>query len=450
MKIQITLSSLALLFMTLPATAATYYLDAVNGDDLKSGATTQPWKTFAKAQRSVKAGDTVILRTGDYGNVEFDKTSRYGESWRSPVIFKVDPSDRYVDARINRMYIHDSGDKFLIFEGLHFKPYPGKDFARLDYFGTLRLRHGVRHIKFFKLKINNEDADLGRFTAIHISCDLSNCVGAEDIAIEGSEITGVSIGIELGGNAKHVLIKGNHLHDLSGSAIRVHSGSDRIIENNIISHQRPEWLPKVHGSGLSIRGGDIIIRRNILYNYGNTRPIRFYQGIAAGDGYSNVLIENNLIYTETDWRRTNRWSEFIDMGENVVFRNNTFIGAVALYIASKHNGSNLHLYNNLFVGGLQINYDYNANARNSAPSHQLWSNVKEGGNIYSSLTSRGCHMGCPAPMGRFSSKSTSVAMHMIGKFGTRYFKDARNYDYHLATRSPAIGFADPTQAPTTE
>lgn len=59
---------ISLLLLTAPVSAAIYYLDAVNGNDSNDGTSDFPWKTLAKAQSTIADGDTVNLRTGDYGN----------------------------------------------------------------------------------------------------------------------------------------------------------------------------------------------------------------------------------------------------------------------------------------------------------------------------------------------------------------------------------------------
>ena len=105
---------------------------------------------------------------------------------------------------------------------------------------------------------------------------------------------------------------------------------EQIIENNIIHDQRPEWNGDVHGSGISIHSHNTTISGNIIYNFGNTRPIRFYQEWAGADGYRNMLVENNLVYKTSDFTGTQWWVEFIDVGPNCVFRNNTFVDDVVM------------------------------------------------------------------------------------------------------------------------
>jgi len=53
--------------MCTTASAATFYLDASTGNDSNPGTSEAPWKTIAKAQASTQGGDTVYVRTGEYG-----------------------------------------------------------------------------------------------------------------------------------------------------------------------------------------------------------------------------------------------------------------------------------------------------------------------------------------------------------------------------------------------
>lgn len=53
-------------FLIYKAESATYYLDAVNGDDANPGSESQPWKTPTKAGNTAVAGDTVLFKPGTY------------------------------------------------------------------------------------------------------------------------------------------------------------------------------------------------------------------------------------------------------------------------------------------------------------------------------------------------------------------------------------------------
>ena len=72
------------------AHGATYYLDAVNGDDSNPGTTDLPWQTLSRAYAGysgegskVQEGDTVYFRNGDYG--EFRENMRVIEQYLTPV-----------------------------------------------------------------------------------------------------------------------------------------------------------------------------------------------------------------------------------------------------------------------------------------------------------------------------------------------------------------------------
>jgi hypothetical protein len=141
--------------------------------------------------------------------------------------------------------------------------------------------------------------------------------------------------------------------------------------------------------------------------------------------------------------------EFVDVGPNFIFRNNTFVTGATIYIAKNENGSNLNLYNNIITGGFSISYYYDQNASSSAPAHSLWGNINEGKNLYGELYSRGCGWKCAAPDGKFSASSTSIQYSgfTVGSF---FVSSSGEYPYQLASGSKAVGFADPAQAPATD
>ena len=56
------------------ASAGTYYV-SVAGSDLNTGATSQPWRTIAKAASSVAPGDTVLVQPGIYDELVYFKSS---------------------------------------------------------------------------------------------------------------------------------------------------------------------------------------------------------------------------------------------------------------------------------------------------------------------------------------------------------------------------------------
>ncbi len=133
----------------------------------------------------------------------------------------------------------------------------------------------------------------------------------------------------------------------------------------LASPTQVKYVEGEHGSGLEIRTRNVVVKNNIIHDYGNTRGIRCYPGHydgqngSPGGGYSNMLFENNLVYDT----RNSSAVELPESGENFVFRNNTVIGqnrtgtgayyyeaALTLWTVSGVNGSSVVIANNVLVG----------------------------------------------------------------------------------------------------
>jgi len=102
------------------AGAATYYLDAVNGEDSNPGTQSQPWKTVAYAlgdTSPVAAGDTVYLRGGTYR--EQVEVKKYGNenNWitvksypgEMAVLDGTEPVTGWTQAELNDSYLTVQG-----------------------------------------------------------------------------------------------------------------------------------------------------------------------------------------------------------------------------------------------------------------------------------------------------------------------------------------------------
>jgi len=72
--------SLATVFLVhpRPVSAATQYYVSTGGSDSNPGTSDRPWRTIQKAANTMVAGDTVIVRAGDYA--ERVQVSRSGSS----------------------------------------------------------------------------------------------------------------------------------------------------------------------------------------------------------------------------------------------------------------------------------------------------------------------------------------------------------------------------------
>ncbi|MFW6153672.1 MAG: dockerin type I domain-containing protein [Planctomycetota bacterium] len=76
-----------------------------------------------------------------------------------------------------------------------------------------------------------------------------------------------------------------------------------------------------HGSGVSVRAGNFTLRGNRIHDCGGTRGIYLY---TPGDnGYSNIVVENNLFYDTLNQYTTDFNG---GLGNHCIIRNNTFVG----------------------------------------------------------------------------------------------------------------------------
>ncbi len=91
-------TSVLLVLMTCVLTgfASTYYVDTRHGaaDDGNPGTITLPWKTISHAAETAGAGDTVLIRTGQYS--EFIYFDQSGNATDGPIVFAAYPGERPV------------------------------------------------------------------------------------------------------------------------------------------------------------------------------------------------------------------------------------------------------------------------------------------------------------------------------------------------------------------
>jgi len=423
------------------APAETYYVGPTGGSDGNSGSLAAPWQTVTHALKAVSPGDTVNLLPGDYGSVDFCPWGvSLGTSWAAPITFQSDPGSPPYSARFTDIKLSQSYD--LYFRLIGFK------FAAPNVSTCVYGRY-ASHVQILDFVIyGNEGATAGpTLYAIWFR-------DADDILVEGCEIYHTrAVGLEFGG-CTNAVARGNWVHDVTGSALRSGGGANLLFEYNRIEDQRPEWEPGVHGSGLSMHSSNTTVRGNIVRNFGNTRPIRWYQDVAGDYGYSNLLIDSNLTYDNYAWA-----PEFIDMGSDCIFRNNTFIGGAKIKFARLVDGSGLHIYNNVVTGDLVVdNFGTSAelNAQTRAVATAKWPNVHEGNNIVEGLVASGG--GYKLYSGQFQPGDGNLILRndsgvyksgYDGSFfdvGSFFASDTGAYPYQLVPASAAVDFADGARA----
>jgi len=420
--------------------AKSYYIDPVAGNDSTgNGSLASPWKTINKAKPAVVPGDIVNLLPGSYGTVTFGQAGdTYGTSWTAPITYQNNPTSAPYSAKFSH----------ILFTGTHnfYTTISGVDVENTGTNDACIKTENASYVKIIDCKAHGQPKGIGPSYA-NIFTKSSQNILIENCEAYYGGTWAFAIQLE---NSNTVTVRSCHVHDIISSGIRTGGGQNYIIEYNIIHDQRAEWNSSVHGSGIAIHSHNTTIRGNIVYNFGNTRPIRFYQSVAGPSGYQNMLVENNLVYKTADFTGVQWWVEFIDVGGNCVFRNNTIVDSVVMVFAQNADGSGLSLHNNVFTGGLQLD-NYGAVA--SGPGRTKWDKVSEGNNIFGNLMAKGCGYQCYYD--KFSNTSNSIVgtNFSVGTFfnsGASRYPYSTGYPYQLRSGSSAINFGDINHAPTTD
>jgi len=236
------------------AGAATYYLDAVNGNDSNPGTSGQPWKTLDRAYTwysgegpKVQEGDTVLFRNGSYGAYEEDVTYSFpGPSGQvihrtDWVTYKAAPGHT---PELNHIHIDnkywnspDIGEDYLIFDGFTIVSAHASD----DY--PVLLEH-TNYVKLLNCDISmipatdSNGVEISGYYAPYYYRWIGavHCNGEVNyLTVQGCHLHNAARGLQTMGN--HILIKNNTIHHVSSDGIVISTPEDQndiIIEGNLI------------------------------------------------------------------------------------------------------------------------------------------------------------------------------------------------------------------------
>ena len=533
--------------------AATYYLDAVNGNDNNAGTSSQPWKTLSKAENTVVNGDFCFLKSGNYGEVYINKKDLNRTGWNDGVTYKAQEGQSPVFSYLS---ISGAENRYLTFDGIAIRGIAGKPCVQIADSSHIKLLnmdmkgfwsyhndagispHGV-YLKsnttsvMYDITVENcqlydinygisigakvgtglvfRNNDIHHFGSTGISSDVSNEDTSGTILIDGNRIYNKEVVVDklfvtgeidgtftVGETVQQSVSGGNAIGNVSavnGDMVSVRPTSPVLIfdftstASNIVGTTSGAVISKpalntyvaTHGSGISIRNHNVTITNNIIRDCGPTRGIRTYQSVFPVDGYNNIRIENNLIYDIINALAI----EFVDIGDNFVFNNNTVIGyktnntqamkyasVLTLRPASSKNGSGFAMYNNILVGTVNINpgfTDYNENNNIiwsvydwTQGAQPVWrTSLKGDKTIIIAHSNTASDPTLFEVAGKFFKGGTGFDTYnlerqskVIDPYGGIYSNRPHGQDlsdsYKLADKSPAIGFANSAYAPATD
>jgi len=388
------------------ANAETYYLDSFNGSDSNPGTSDAPWRTFDRALPDysgsgpgVSGGDTVIVRGGNYGSVNY---SENGDTGRSDWIRyrAADTGDRPV---ISYLSIQDTANAYLEWNGFHFD-------APSGVYATIYIE-GTDSVPASRVRIVNSIVERPAEPGQKVNTIRPRRTAY--ITIDNCEIIHGTVSVAY---TDYLTITNNAIHDSPGDGIDIGICQNVVIENNTIYNIDP-WDAGAHIDAMSIADcSNVQVRRNRLWEIHG-------QGIYTINDYGSdcydITVENNLIYGEVHSGMLKFYN-----AHNLVLRNNTAILKGDFYGTGVQSScTNVQVYGNIITGGYHI----------SSPS----STTSRGYNIFTSYDSTN-----GLGQGSIELSASGMDIRDVG------FVDYSGNDYHLLSNSMAVDFIPSGMAPS--
>jgi len=480
--------------------AATYYVDALNGDDANPGTSELPWKTLGRAYTwysgtgaKVQEGDTVLFRNGSYGTFR-ENTSSGGSAQHyhrtNWITYKADnghtPALNNIDVK-NSYY--DNGESYLVFDG--FQIDDGADFLYTNY------------IKVLNCKITNQGRGISGYFAPYYKQDLDYSIfvrEVNDVDIENNEVSYTSTAAHIKGPSERVTVKNNTVHRLANNGLFVGASHSLVEENLIYDINARRCDVPCHGTvnGTFIVGETIVqdntegvvasasgswvniwITNNDILRTASEDG-RSIVGQKSGATLSNVdivdrvhidgieiqfadgtdiTVKNNRLLLATSggkWggnqglKLASYWPAYL---AGVVVQNNLIAAGKPVLMSSVHNGV---FVNNTFLGDGDFRIYHDGITTLDSVYNNIFAcyfNIDtDSGEKYTEIATHGNNIfkdnpdGSGGPSYPFSINSTELVNYDIANL----FVDPINDDYRLKEGSVAIDFGDPAYAPATD
>lgn len=310
------LFAVAILLGSMSAQAATFYV-SLSGSDSNPGTQSQPFKTFARAVKPLRAGDTLYIRGGTWTQqLDLMETSGTSSAWikiagypgetvtiryAEPLVGGYGP----IKARGTRGYFIFEN---FVLDGINMPARTGWQIDSKNHHFILR-----------NLEIKNF-----RYNGVYTAGNDIQVINCKIHDNKPPSSSGYFYGI-YANRGSNLLIQGNHVYNNSGGGLHLYPGplSNPVVRNNSIHNNNYQSGSAVGGiilygsSSSSISNAKIynnLVYRNGTSSSGNASGIRLVSttgtkvwnntvyanktyGLQISSGNSSTVVQNNITYS---------------------------------------------------------------------------------------------------------------------------------------------------------
>jgi Right handed beta helix region len=442
---------------------------STSGDDANPGTQAKPWRTVQHAADTARAGSTVNVRGGIYG--ERVSVNASGNASEGFITFKSYPGETAVldaahlvpEGRSGVLTIHNKS--YVRIEGLEIRNYRTAE-HRLAPLGISVMGAGshieLLHNNVHHIEQNFQGRDApGRggngFGIAVYGTDANTPIS--ELVIDGNEVhhlkTGSSESLVVNGNVTKFRITHNTVHDNNNIGIdvigfertalnpAVDQARDGVVSDNLVynitSRGNPAYGNEQNSDGIYVDGGTrVVIERNVIHDvdfgielasehkgratsYITARNNLIYHAHTAGvsiGGYDperghtdHCTVVNNTLYdNDTAGTGSGEFQMQYNMADNVFKNNIVYAGARCLISVNKSPvPANEHL----------VDIDYNLYYCASGSKASEWKEY-------------------PTTVKGFEKYVESTGNNRHSQFVDPRFVDPARKDFHLRSDSPAI------------
>jgi hypothetical protein len=442
---------------------------STSGDDANPGTQAKPWRTVQHAADTARAGSTVNVRGGIYG--ERVSVNASGNASEGFITFKSYPGETAVldaahlvpEGRSGVLTIHNKS--YVRIEGLEIRNYRTAE-HRLAPLGISVMGAGshieLLHNNVHHIEQNFQGRDApGRggngFGIAVYGTDANTPIS--ELVIDGNEVhhlkTGSSESLVVNGNVTKFRITHNTVHDNNNIGIdvigfertalnpAVDQARDGVVSDNLVynitSRGNPAYGNEQNSDGIYVDGGSrVMIERNVIHDvdfgielasehkgratsYITARNNLIYHAHTAGvsiGGYDperghtdHCTVVNNTLYdNDTAGTGSGEFQMQYNMADNVFKNNIVYAGARCLISVNKSPvPANEHL----------VDIDYNLYYCASGSKASEWKEY-------------------PTTVKGFEKYVESTGNNRHSQFVDPRFVDPARKDFHLRSDSPAI------------